>query len=316
MSGEPIREPLRLSPFRTCPADYPNRKPDAARARRTLAARSPRHERRTYPADRAANPCACHRPAHLSGEIGRGAPVRQTVRHGCTCHRPAKRGGRRANGCRTWRAVACPFRLRRVDRAQIAADCPRTCHRSEPIREPLPRLRRDYPAKRPNRKPSGEIATDGAQERHRRGGRSDGKPERGRRRTVATVAEPVPVPNLSGEIVTGAAQERHRRRGEIGTGANLSGARERKGGRLWRVSGEPIRHGRRTLAARSPRHERQTVRTCPRSEPSGETIRRGTVADCPANLSGEIGPARSQQERQAGTWERLRRADREQIATA
>ena len=84
------------------------------------------------------------------------------------------------------------------------------------------------------------------------------------------------------------AQKRHRARRQIGAGANLSGARERKGGRLWRVSGEPIRHGRRTLAARSPRHERQTVRTCPRSEPSGETIRRGTVADCPANLSGEI----------------------------
>ena len=112
MSGEPIREPLRLSPFRTCPADYPNRKPDAARARRTLAARSPQTAHRNGTggaADRdGREPVTV---PNLSGETIRTAS-RPAARSGAAQGTAADRDGRepvrreRAQG----RAVAARFR--------------------------------------------------------------------------------------------------------------------------------------------------------------------------------------------------------------
>ena len=92
---------------RTCHRSEPNRKPSG----RSDAARLPRAQ--------TANGCACH----LSGTGGaandrrrtlaadRPARSRQTVRqigNGCACH---------------------------LSGGEIAADCPRTCHRSAPVRQ-------------------------------------------------------------------------------------------------------------------------------------------------------------------------------------
>ena len=170
-------------------------------------------------------------------------------------------------------------------------DCPHLSpFRTYPASRPADRTRqdrhghrrRDYPADYPNRRPSGGVS--GAGTGHRRGeiGR---KPERGRGRSDAAngcachrpadrerLRRTYPA-NLSPSGGRPCAPvRRHRAQAD---GERLHGRQAGNGTREllpnWEKS-EPQTGGRRTVAPV----------TCP-------AARSGTVADCPANLSGEIG---------------------------
>ena len=204
----------------------------------------------------------CHRPAQ----------ARQTVR---TYPQTVRRDRRRRRtgtpqGTAADRDGREPIRHRRTQGRAVAARfrrlCPRTCPArarqtvrqigtaqaarlsGAPVRQigrkperghgmsgerlpPVTVRRRDCPADYPNRRPSGGMSGTG----HRRGrpsGRSETPANLSPFRTYPA-SRPARSPQTAHRNATG--------RGEIGTGANPSGAGGRNGGRLRRVSGETWR---------------------------------------------------------------------------
>jgi hypothetical protein len=226
-----------LSPFRTCPASRPARSPQTAHRNATGGAAS-RTQGRTRPARADAMAGGC-------GAFPAIAPA--------PC--PARRG----------RSDAARLPIVRRHRARARQTIRQTVRQDRNAREPVT-VRRQTVRTYPNRRPSGEIATDGAQERHRA------------RRQIGTGANPSGANGRKGGRLPPCFRETvrtcHRFTDRHGTGA----ARSRQ---TVRTCPAARQIGRKPERGHGMSGERLPPVTCPADRTRhGARARRTVAADC------------------------------------